>query len=177
MCYTGGVQHPSFFMPEHNEHPGFYDKWYKIWSECSPEVLESTALIRVMECSNGCVQHGYRYDSPNKLSIEQTRQCMKVSMGAIKSKRLPLPTGEIIEMPEDAIAPMEEARRLYQKMKTKDVDAFDEFFALSTAHFHVLGKELIDRQFAFFREHFTDVFTEYWIDRGEEYIYEAGGFN
>jgi len=98
-------------------------------------------------------------------------------MGAIKSKRLPLPTGEIIEMPEDAIAPMEEARRLYQKMKTKDVDAFDEFFALSTAHFHVLGKELIDRQFAFFREHFTDVFTEYWIDRGEEYIYEAGGFS
>ena len=102
---------------------------------------------------------------------------MKVSMGAIKSKRLPLPTGEVIEMPEEAIPLMNEARQLYQKMKTRDEAAYDEFFALSTAHFHVLGKELIDEKFAFFRKHFEDVFTEYWISCGEEYIYEAGHFN
>ena len=82
-------------MINHGEHPGFYDKWYKIWSECSKEVLEATALIRVMECTNGCVQYGYRSESPNALSIEQTRECMRVSMGAIKSKVLPLPNGEI----------------------------------------------------------------------------------
>ena len=163
-------------MPNHGEHPGFYDKWHKIWSECSKEVLEATALIRVMECTNGCVQYGYRLESPNALSIEQTRECMKVSMGAIKSKRLPLPTGEVIEMPEGAIPLMNEARDLYQKMKTRDKDAGDEFYALSTAHFHVLGKEVIDEKFAFFRKHFEDVFTSYWIDRGEEYIYEAANF-
>ena len=163
-------------MPNHNEHPGFYDKWYKIWSECSKEVLEATALIRVMECTNGCVQYGYRLESPNALTIEQTRECMKVSMGAIKSKRLPLPTGEVIEMPEGAVPLMNEARDLYQKMKTNDRDAGDEFYALSTAHFHVLGKEVIDEKFAFFRKHFEDVFTNYWIDRGEEYIYEAANF-
>ena len=163
-------------MPNHGEHPGFYDKWYKIWSECSKEVLEATALIRVMECTNGCVQYGYRLESPNALTIEQTRECMKVSMGAIKSKRLPLPTGEVIEMPEGAVPLMNEARDLYQKMKTNDRDAGDEFYALSTAHFHVLGKEVIDDKFAFFRKHFEDVFTSYWIDRGEEYIYEAANF-
>jgi hypothetical protein len=100
---------------------------------------------------------------------------MKVSMGAIKSKKLPLPTGEVIHMPEGAIPLMNEARDLYQKMKARDDAAYDEFFALSTAHFHVLGKELIDEKFAFLTEHFGNVFTEYWIDRGREYIYDALG--
>ena len=163
-------------MHEHNEHPGFYAKWYKIWSEQTPEVLDATAIIRVMECTNGCVQYGFRGESPNALSVEQTRECMKVSMGAIKSKKLPLPTGEVIYMPEGAIPLMDEARDLYQKMKTRDIDAYDEFFALSTAHFHVLGKEIIDEKFAFLREQFSNVFTEYWIQRGEEYIYDASNF-
>lgn len=163
-------------MPPHNEHPGFYEKWYKIWSNCTPEELDATALIRVMECTNGCVQYGYRRGSEHALSVEQTRECMKVSMSAIKTKRLPLPNGEVIEMPPGAIPIMEEARDLYQKMKTRDEAAYDEFFALSTAHFHVLGKEIIDEKFAFFRKHFEDVFTNYWIEAGEEYIYEAGGF-
>ena len=99
-------------MPEHNEHPGFYEKWYKIWSSQSPEVLDATAIIRVMECTNGCVQWAFRGKSPNALSVEQTRECMKVSMSAIKTKRLPLPTGSV-EMPEEAPL-MDEARDLYQ---------------------------------------------------------------
>ena len=163
-------------MHEHNEHPGFYAKWYKIWSEQTPEVLDATAIIRVMECTNGCVQYGFRGESPNALSVEQTRECMKVSMSAIKSKKLPLPNGEVIYMPEGAIPLMDEARDLYQKMKTRDIDAYDEFFALSTAHFHVLGKEIIGEKFAFLREQFSNVFTEYWIQRGEEYIYDASNF-
>lgn len=161
---------------QHNEHPGFYDKWFKIWSECSPEVLEATAIIRVMECTNGCVQYGFRLDSQHALSIEQTRECMKVSMGAIKSKELPLPTGEIVYMPEEAIPLMDTARDLYQKMKTRDEAAYDEFFALSTAHFHVLGREVIEDKFTFLRKHFSHIFTEFWIQRGEDYIYEAANF-
>lgn len=163
-------------MHEHREHPEFYAKWYKIWSDQTQEVLDATAIIRVMECTNGCVQYGFRLGSENALSVEQTRECMKVSMSAIKTKKLPLPTGEVIQMPDDAIPLMDEARVLYQKMKTRDEAAYDEFFALSTAHFHVLGKELIEKQFAFLREHFADVFTEYYIQRGEEYIYEASNF-
>ena len=81
-------------MQAHREHPGFYEKWYKIWSEQTQEVLDATAIIRVMECTNGCVQYAFRGESARALSVEQTRECMKVSMGAIKSKKLPLPTGE-----------------------------------------------------------------------------------
>ena len=160
-------------MQAHREHPGFYEKWYKIWSECTPEVLDATAIIRVMECTNGCVQYAFRGETARALSVDQTRLAMKTSMSAIKTKKLPLPTGEVIQMPDEAIPLMDEARDLYQKMKTRDIDAYDEFFALSTAHFHVLGKEIIDEKFAFLTEHFGDVFTEYWIDRGREYIYDA----
>lgn len=160
-------------MQAHREHPGFYEKWYKIWSEQTQEVLDATAIIRVMECTNGCVQYAFRGESARALSVDQTRECMKISMGAIKSKKLPLPTGEVIQMPEAAIPLMDEARELYQKMKTRDIDAYDEFFALSTAHFHVLGKEIIDEKFAFLTEHFGDVFTPYWISKGKEYIYDA----
>ena len=154
----------------------YYDKWKEIWSAQSPEVLEATALIRVMECTNGCVQWGWRDKEKGALSVEQTRECMKVSMGAIKSKVLPLPNGEEIIMPDEACPLMEEARRLYQKMKTDDQEAASEFHALSIAHFHVLGKDLIDKKAVVFREHFTDLFTKYWIDKGMDYIYYAADF-
>ena len=155
----------------------YYDKWKEIWGAQSQEVLEATALVRVMECTNGCVQWGWRDNEDGALSVEQTRECMKVSMGAIKSKVLPLPNGEEIVMPDEACPLMEEARRLYQKMKTDDQAAADEFHGLSIAHFHVLGKDLIDKQAALFREHFTDLFTEYWIDKGVDYIYYAANFS
>ena len=159
-----------------SEHPGYYDKWKTIWGNCSEEVLEATALIRVMECTNGCVQWAFRGEAEDALSIEQTRECMKVSMSAIKTKRLPLPTGEVIVMPEEAIPLMEEARDLYHNMKKGNEDAYDEFFALSKAHFVVLGKERIDAQFEIFMKFFEDVFTKYWINYGREYIYEVGEF-
>ena len=160
-----------------SEHQGYYDKWYKIWSNCSEETLDATALIRVMECTNGCVQWAFRGDDDKALSIEQTRECMKVSMGAIKSKVLPLPNGEEFRMPEEAIPLMDEARSLYQKMKTDDPEAYDEFYALSKAHFVVLGKDRIDEKFSFFSEHFENVFTKYWIQRGMDYIYDVGEFD
>ena len=54
--------------------------------------------------------------------------------------------------------------------------ALDEFFALSKAHFQVLGRELIDEKFRFFAEHFEDLFTSYWIMMGRMYIYDMGEF-
>ena len=60
-----------------------------------------------MDASSG---HSVMNDK-DALSIEQTRECMKVSMGAIKSKVLPLPNGEEFRMPAEAIPLMDEARR------------------------------------------------------------------
>ena len=60
--------------------------------------------------------------------------------------------------------------------KQGDDDALEEFYALSKAHFQVLGKKRIDEKFEFLTEHFEDLFTSYWINVGRQYIYGVGEF-
>ena len=156
----------------------YYKYWRDIWRSQSEEVLDATALIRVVECTNGCVQHAFRDEDERALSVEQTRECMKLSMGTIKNKVLPLPDGRTkVILPEECHEIMNTARDLYVRgFKQGDEEALDEFFALSKAHFQVLGRELIDEKFRFFAEHFEDVFTSYWIMMGRMYIYDMGEF-
>ena len=155
----------------------YYKYWYDLWSSQSEEVLDATALIRVMECTNGCVQHAFRDGDERALSVEQSRECMKLSMGTIKNKVLPLPDGTEIVLPKECHGIMNEARDLYVRgFKQGDKDALEEFFACSKAHFQVLGRKLIDEKFRFFSEHFEEVFTSYWIMMGRMYIYGMGEF-
>ena len=156
----------------------YYKYWRDIWRSQSQEVLDATALIRVVECTNGCVQHAFRDGDERALSVEQSRECMKLSMGTIKNKVLPLPDGRTkVILPEECHEIMNTARDLYVRgFKQGDEEALDEFFALSKAHFQVLGRELIDSKFRFFTEHFEDLFTSYWIMMGRMYIYDMGEF-
>ena len=156
----------------------YYKYWRDIWRSQSEEVLDATALIRVVECTNGCVQHAFRDEDERALSVEQTRECMKLSMGTIKNKVLPLPDGRTkVILPEECHEIMNTARDLYVRgFKQGDEEALEEFFALSKAHFQVLGRQLIDEKFRFFAEHFEDVFTSYWIMMGRMYIYDMGEF-
>ncbi len=156
----------------------YYKYWKDIWSSQSQEVLDATALIRVVECTNGCVQHAFRDGDERALSVEQSRECMKLSMGTIKNKVLSLPDGRTkVILPEECHEIMNTARDLYVRgFKQGDEEALEEFFALSKAHFQVLGRQLIDEKFRFFAEHFEDVFTSYWIMMGRMYIYDMGEF-
>ena len=156
----------------------YYKYWKDIWSSQSQEVLDATALIRVVECTNGCIQHALRDEDERALSVEQTRECMKLSMGTIKNKVLPLPDGRTkVILPEECHEIMNTARDLYVRgFKQGDEEALEEFFALSKAHFQVLGRQLIDDKFRFFAEHFEDMFTSYWIMMGRMYIYDMGEF-
>ena len=143
----------------------YYKYWKDIWSSQSQEVLDATALIRVVECTNGCVQHAFRDGDERALSVEQSRECMKLSMGTIKNKVLPLPDGRTkVILPEECNEIMNTERDLYVRgFKQGDEEALEEFFALSKEHFQVLGRQLIDDKFRFFTEHFEDVFTSYLI--------------
>ena len=156
----------------------YYKYWKDIWSSQSQEVLDATALIRVVECTNGCVQHAFRDEDERALSVEQTRECMKLSMGTIKNKVLPLPDGRTkVILPEECHEIMNTARDLYVRgFKQGDEEALEEFFALSKAHFQVLGRKLIDEKFRFFADNFEDLFTSYWIMMGRMYIYDMGEF-
>ena len=151
--------------------------WTDIWESQTPEVLDATALIRVIECTNGCIQHAFRDEDERALSLEQTRDCMKLSMGTIKNKILPLPDGTEIILPKECYNIMDEARDLYIRgFKKGDDESLDEFLCLSRAHFKVLGRKIIDEKFSFVSEHFDDLFTSYWLMMGRSYIYAMGQF-
>ena len=155
----------------------YYDKWIKIWYSQTEEVLDATALIRAIECTNGCIQHAFRDGDKRALSLEETRECMKLSMGTIKNKVLPLPDGTEISLPKECHGIMNTARELYiSGFKKGNEEALEEFFALSKAHFEVIGREIIDEKFNFVIDHFEDLFTSYWIMMGRMYIYDVGGF-
>ena len=155
----------------------YYRYWKDIWSTQTAEVLDATALIRVIECTNGCVQHAFRDGDERALSTEQTRECMKLSMGTIKSKVLPLPDGTEVALPKECHPIMNEARDLYVRgFKQGDEEALEEFLACSKAHFKVLGRQIIDEKFRFVDEHFVDLFTPYWLMMGRAYIYSMGEF-
>lgn len=122
----------------------YYKYWKDIWSTQSKEVLEATALIRVIECTNGCIQYAFRDGDKNALSVEKSRECMKISMGTIKSKVLNLSDGTEIVFPKECHGILNEVRDLYIRgFKKGDSDALEEFFASSKAHFQVLGLSLI----------------------------------
>lgn len=155
----------------------YYTKWRNRWESQTEEVLDATALIRALECTNGCIQHAFRGESENALPLEETRECMKLSMGTIKNKVLPLPDGSEVVLPKSCHNIMDEARDLYVRgFKQNDDDALEEFYALSKTHFQVIGKERIDEKFKFLDEHFVDLLTPYWLLMGKMYIYSVGDF-
>ena len=49
----------------------YYKYWKDLWSMQTEEVLDATALVRVMECTNGCVQHAFRDGDERALPVEQ----------------------------------------------------------------------------------------------------------
>ena len=107
-----------FFMQVNKQ---YYKYWKDLWSMQTEEVLDATALIRVIECTNGCVQYAFRDGDERALPIEQSRECMKLSMGTIKNKVLPLPDGTEIVLPKECHEIMNAARDLYTSVDLKKV--------------------------------------------------------
>ena len=155
----------------------YYDKWHNRWSSYSEEVLEVTALIRAIECTNGCIQWAFRDEDEKSLPIERTREAMKLSMGVMKHKVLPYPDGSTLVLPKEVVPIIDETRDIYIRgFKQGDEEAYQEFMALSKSHFVVLGKMRMDTAFEKVKEHFTDIFSEYWIGMGKGYVYALGEF-
>ena len=64
--------------------------WDALFSALPPEELDKVALLRMIECTNGVIQHQFRDGSDDALSVEETRAAMKFSMGCIKNMTIPL---------------------------------------------------------------------------------------
>ena len=150
--------------------------WNQIFNELSDSDKDKIAVLRVMECANGVIQHAYRSNESCALSLEETRRAMKFSMSCMKNMTIPF-KDQIITFEPETENLLREVRDLYiSGFKQGDDEALEEFYALSKAHFKVLGRQMIDQKFEIITDHFEDLFTPYWIMMGRRYIYSVAEF-
>jgi hypothetical protein len=160
--YSGSVQF--------KRHVG---QWENIWRSMSDIGKYHSALIRAVECTNGCVQYAYREQQSFALPIEKTRECMKTSMRIINHKKINLKDGSIIEFDSSIHDVIDNVRDIYiAGFKNNDEEKLMEFYAQSLAHFFVLGPERIDDAFQVVANNFSGIFTIDFIERGRSYVYK-----
>jgi hypothetical protein len=163
------------YMRNFSDNPKFQelvDEYINVWSQQSDIGLDGVALIRAVECTNGCVQYAFRDGESWALDLEQTRLCMKTSMTFIKNKSLKLKNGEEIKIDNSVHHLLDEVRDIYiDGFKNNMPERLMQFYAQSVAQFYVLGKERLERQLNFVREELGDVFGEEFLTRGRNYIF------
>ncbi len=137
----------------------------------APDELDKLAILRVLEVTNGCTQWGFRRQDKECLSVEQTRECMRIVIGFIKAKKIDLPTGESIHFTPSIEQLIEEGRSLYHDAFKKNVEGAEkEYYAYSTAQFIVYGHQRLDIAMQLIKDEFESLFTPYYIQRGRNYI-------
>ena len=108
--------------------------WNSIFNNLSDEEKNKIAILRVIECSNGVVQHMFRANDENALSIEETRDAMKFSMGCMKTMSIPLKS-HTVTFAEETASVMHEVRELYiSGFKNGNQEDLEEFMSDKDVH-------------------------------------------
>ncbi len=117
--------------------------WTHFFNNLSNEEKDKIAVLRVMECTNGIVQHAHRDGASNALPIEETREAMKFSMGCMKRMEIPL-KDELIRFAPETEAALREVRKLYiSGVKNGNEEDYMEFMRASEASAKGVGLEKI----------------------------------
>jgi len=117
--------------------------WDELFGNLSDEEKNKIALLRVIECSNGVVQHMFRANDEDALSIEETRDAMKFSMGCIKTMSIPLKS-HTVTFAEETASVMHEVRELYiSGFKNGNQEDLEEFMRASKANLNAVGQKRI----------------------------------
>lgn len=144
--------------------------WDEFYSSCTDEELEGIALLRVIECTNGVIQQLYRAKDPRALSIEQTRETMKLSMGLMKEMSF-IVGDKTYSFSTNTEKGLREIRELYVKgFKNDDDEALDDFYESSYACVRALGIDRILEAGKKVRDHLSYVFPENTVTWGENYL-------
>jgi len=161
----------SYFEQEAEYFKNLVENYLKIWQKIDDDDLDKLALLRALEVTNGCTQWAYRRGDQECLSIEQTRECMKLSMSSIKKKKIPLKNGEIISFSEEMETLIDEGRDLYiSAFKENVAEKEREFYALSIAQFITYGQERMEKSFKIITENYQHLFTDFYIAKGKKYV-------
>ena len=145
-------------------------KWNKIFEALPDEEQDKLALLRLVECTNGVIQHMHRNGDPDALSLEETRTAMKFSMSAMKTQTIPLGDEVIVFAPETARI-MCEVRELYiSGFKQQNQEDYEEFMVASVANLGAIGKERILKARKILFDNLYEI-PHFTLDWGLSYIF------
>ena len=148
----------------------FVEKWTEFYESLSESDLEAIALLRVIECTNGCIQHAYRENDERALSVDDTRKAMNFSMTAMKNLKFSVGP-ESYEFKGIVAEKLREARELYVRaFKRNEENAMNEFFDCSIACAKVLGLERIKTAKEQVETHLADTFPQHTVSWGANYL-------
>ena len=143
--------------------------WKELYENLPGEELDKIALLRVMECTNGVIQHAFRDKQIYALSPYETRRAMKFSMGCIKRMEIPLKEETITFAPETEEL-MRQARDLYVSgVKMGSDEDFEEFMKVSAATAQACGVDRIIAASRILKEN-VDAFPQETIKWGVAYL-------
>lgn len=145
-------------------------KWLKFFSSLSEDQLQALALLRVIECTNGCIQHAYRDKRPNALGVEETRKAMKYSMAAMKE--LAFKVGDTgYTFSGETAQGLREARKLYiRAFKDNEETAMEEFMDCSIACVQTLGEARIREAGVKVQENLEEHYPKHTVNWGVSYL-------
>jgi hypothetical protein len=149
--------------------------WEKLFDSMSDDEKNKLAILRVIECSNGVVQHMFRDEDPLALTLEETRDAMKFSMGCMKRMEIPLRSGTVT-FSEETASIMREVRELYVSgFKNGNDEDMQEFIRASKANLNAIGaKRILDARQTVFNE--VDDLPPVALDWGLSYIFSLVGW-
>ena len=131
--------------------------WKEIYGSLPDTEKDKIAVLRVMECTNGVIQHAYRDNKDWALPIEETRKAMKFSMSCMKNLAIPLKDETITFEPETQEL-LREARNYYVSgVKNGNNEDFAEFMRISEATVVAVGLERIMNGAKILKENVDDI--------------------
>ena len=143
--------------------------WKTIFNSLSDGEKDKVAVLRVMECANGVMQHAYREGQIFAYSTYETRKAMKFSMSCMKNMSIPL-REETITFEPGTEELMRKVRDLYiSGFKNGNDEDLEEFMIVSGACIRSLGKERIVKAKDILAQNTTDIPLQA-LDWGVRYI-------
>jgi hypothetical protein len=143
--------------------------WKTIFNSLSDGEKDKVAVLRVMECANGVMQHAYREGQIFAYSTYETRKAMKFSMSCMKNMSIPL-REETITFEPDTETLLREVRDLYiSGFKNGNDEDLEEFMIVSGACIRALGRERIVKAKDILAQNTTDIPLQA-LDWGVRYI-------
>ena len=131
--------------------------WKELYDALPDTEKDKIAILRVMECTNGVIQHAFRDGEEYALPVEETRKAMKFSMSCIKNMAIPLKEETITLEPETEEL-MRQARDLYVSgVKQGSDEDFAEFMRISEASAQACGLQRLIKARQILEENVDDL--------------------